>query len=337
MNSRQLVVFDVEEKYASQLSAYLNQKQGIPFQIRAFTSLQALMEYAKGNRIEILLISNRVMNEKIQELDIDRIILLSEGEVLQEFLKYPAIYKYQSTEVILREVMEYYAETNPNNRQIQISKKHTELIGIYSPVKRCLKTSFALTLGQLYAQSRPTLYINFEDFSGFSGLLNSDYTGDLSDLMYFYRQNQANIQFKLSAVVNSLHNLDYIPPVSFSFDLRNFEMSEWIGFMEEIMLSSNYEVIILDLSDILKDPISLLELCNTIYTPLKADAVSAAKIDEYEKYLEQTGKSSILQKTTKLVLPYHSSFGKREHYVDQLLWGELGDYTRKVMSREVTA
>lgn len=42
----------------------------------------------------------------------------------------------------------------------------------------------------------------------------------------------------------------------------------------------------------------------------------------------------VLGKTIKLKLPFHSSFGKKENYVEQLIWSELGDYVRKLIREE---
>ena len=35
-----------------------------------------------------------------------------------------------------------------------------------------------------------------------------------------------------------------------------------------------------------------------------------------------------------LKMPFHSSFGKKEHYVEQLIWSELGDYVRQLIRKE---
>ena len=42
----------------------------------------------------------------------------------------------------------------------------------------------------------------------------------------------------------------------------------------------------------------------------------------------------VLGKTIKLKLPFHSSFGKKEHYVEQLIWSELGDYVRQLIRKK---
>ena len=38
-----------------------------------------------------------------------------------------------------------------------------------------------------------------------------------------------------------------------------------------------------------------------------------------------------MDKVRKLKLPYHRNFGKKENYIEQLLWSELGDYVRRLL------
>ena len=46
-----------------------------------------------------------------------------------------------------------------------IEKKKTEFLGVYSPLGRCLQTSFAWTLAQILSEERAVLYLNMEEYS----------------------------------------------------------------------------------------------------------------------------------------------------------------------------
>ena len=87
-----------------------------------------------------------------------KIVILSEGVHPPELDRYPSVYKYQASSDVVREVMACYgAEKNVAPAVFPVSKKTTEIYGIYSPLGRCLKTSFALTLGQILARDRAVL------------------------------------------------------------------------------------------------------------------------------------------------------------------------------------
>ena len=68
---------------------------------------------------------------------------------------------------------------------IAVLKKTTEILGVFSPLGRCLKTSFALTLGQILAKDKAVLYLNMEEYSGFEELLGKGFAHNLSDLLYY--------------------------------------------------------------------------------------------------------------------------------------------------------
>ena len=87
---------------------YLNQKKNIPFEIQVFTAVENLIAYGKKTRIELLLISGRAMCREVRELDIGKIIILSEGVHSPELDTYPSVYKYQSSSDVIREVMECF-------------------------------------------------------------------------------------------------------------------------------------------------------------------------------------------------------------------------------------
>ena len=183
MKKNIFAVCDLEVDYALNFMDYLNQKKNIPFEIQAFTAVENLISYGKKTHIELLLISGRAMCREVRELDIGKIIILSEGVHPPELDQYPSVYKYQSSSDVIREVMECYGAEKKTTPQYRVLKKTTEILGVFSPLGRCLKTSFALTLGQILAKDKAVLYLNMEEYSGFEELLGKGFAHNLSDLL----------------------------------------------------------------------------------------------------------------------------------------------------------
>ena len=75
-----MAVYDVEPRYADRFADVTNQKEKVPFQVVAFTSLEALKEYAREHTIEILLISSAVPKELVKEIPSCRGGVLADGE-----------------------------------------------------------------------------------------------------------------------------------------------------------------------------------------------------------------------------------------------------------------
>ena len=156
-------------QYAVNFMEYLNRRKSLPFEIQAFTSVETLTAYAEKNPVEILLISDRAMCREIQALKIGTVVILSEERPDPARKGFPAVYKYQAQDQLLREVMACYGEAPDLTPLVSLAaRRNTEILGVYSPLHRCLKTSIALTLGQILAQDKAVLYLNLEEYSGFA-------------------------------------------------------------------------------------------------------------------------------------------------------------------------
>ena len=323
-----MAVYDVDACYAERFADVVNQREKVPFTVVPFTSLEQLKEYAKGHQIEILLVSGGALPEQLKEINAQAVVTLAEGEIVSSTGSFPSVYKYQSTDSLIREVMAYYCE-KPQPVLVAVGKR-AKVIGIYSPIARCLKTSLALTMGQQLARDGKVLYVNFEVLTGFRSLIEGDGKGDLSDILYFFRQENFGVM-RLKSIVRDWKDMDYIPPVKYPEDLEQLTGEEAANLVECLASECGYEYIIADLGQVICSMVPVLEKCDIIYMRVKEDGVSSAKLEEFEQYLDVTRHEDLKQRILRVKLPYHSSFGRRDTYMEQLLWGELGDYVRKLL------
>ena len=335
MKKNIFAVCDLEVDYALNFMDYLNQKKNIPFEIQAFTTVESLIAYGKNIHIELLLISQKAMCRQVQELEIGKIVILSEGVHPPELDRYPSVYKYQASSDVVREVMACYgAEKAVTPVAFPVLKKTTVIYGIYSPVGRCLKTSFALTLGQILAKEKAVLYLNLEEYAGFEELMGKGFSQNLSDLLYFVRQENGNLIYKMNGMIQTVNNLDYIPPVRTPEDIRGTEWEDWENLIKEIVSHSSYEVVILDIGGAIDGIFQMLDMCNRIYMPVLTDPVSVSKISQFENLVRIWDYPQILARTTKMHLPFHGGNAAPENYIEGLLWSELGDYVREILRKE---
>ncbi len=333
MKKQIFAVCDLEGAYAYQLMESIYEKQGTSFEVQAFTSVKSLVAFAEEKHIELLLISASAMCDALLKLSIGKIMILSEGEKIKELSEYPCIYKYQASDQLIAEVMDHYAADAVPAPEA-LFKRRVEVVGVYSPVGRTLKTSFALTYGQLLARERKVLYLNMEEYAGFEGLFGEEYQADLTDLFYFSRLGNGNLIYRLGSLVCHVGNLDYIPPAFCSEELRDIRIEEWENLLQNLADYSAYDVLLLDIGGAVSGLLDILKLCGRIYMPVREDCLSIAKLEQFEKILQQRNSGELLEKIHKLKLPFHSSFGGKKDYVEQLVWGELGDYVRKLIREE---
>lgn len=336
MKKQKFAILDMEETYAYNLMEYLSERQSVPFETMVFGSVESLRAYTQQSTLDLLLVSAKMMCEDIRKMDIRRIMVLSEGEASGGYGDCPAVYKYQSSESLVAEVMSYYARQEILLQPEISLKRQVRICGVYSPVSRCGKTCFALTLGQILARRQLVLYINLEDYSGFASLLERQTASDISDVMYFLRQNRGNVILKLNSATQKLGGMDYLPPAPCSQDLREVSLTEWIQLLNELVSFSSYETIILDIGQPLGEVFSLLSQCSVIYMPVCDDIVSRAKIAQYENLLREMDYEEILEKSQKMVLPFCTPMMQGEYFLEQLVDGPMGDFVQKLLERKLS-
>ena len=324
-----MAVYDVDPSYAARFAEVVNQKEKLPFEVVAFTSMERLKAFAQETPVEILLVSGSVSRAEADAVGAGRVIVLSDGETAQTDPAHPSVYKYQSSDSIIREVMACYCERKTAVPGVLVKQK-ARILGVYSPIGRCLKTSFAITLGKLLAQEWPTLYVNLEEFSGLQALTHEEYKKCLSDLLYFYCSGSYS-PLRLNSVVHTMDGLDYLPPVRYPEDLEQAGADQIAGLLRTIAGESSYETVVVDVGSCKRTGLEVLKLCEVIYLPVKEDSLSLAKLEEFDQYLELSGNGTLRERIHRLKLPYHSCFGRKENYLEQLIWGELGDFARKIL------
>ena len=326
MNKKILAIFDGEESYVYRLMDFIGEKMNLPFEIYVFTNEDRFYSCTKIKDIECLLVSESVYKKDVETLQIPHIIILSEsGKNLNKALHH--INKYQSSENILHEIMEYYTDRSDIvPLALRTGLKQMHIIGIYTPIGRCLQTTFSLTLGQMLAKRYKTLYLNFEAYSGFSKILNKRFENDISDLMYDFECAREKLAYRLESMVETVNGLDFVPPVEIYQNLAGIRGNQWVDLFQELEKTSEYEFLILDLSDMVLDLWDILRCCEHIYTISRDDGIAMAKIDQYEKALEYMNYGDINVRTTKWKLPV---FKELPAHFEELTYGELAAYIRK--------
>lgn len=329
MRKKILAVCDTEENYVRRFCEYVNKKEGYPFEGAGFTSGESLRTFCEEYEVDTLLVAEHVYDASLEKIVKDNIIILSEEEKKEEGVQ--IIYKYQSCENVLREVMRYCAEHNPQPADKKIRKSRMKMIGFYTPIHRCMQTSFAITLGQILAKNHKVLYLNFESFSGFERRMGKEFMSDLTDLIYYVTNAREALFYKLKSITETIRNLDYIPPAFSCMDLSRVTPEQWNMMFTELEMHTSYEYFILDLSENMQGIFDILRRCEKVFTLIRDDSAAEAKLFQYEKLLECADYKDVLEKTKRCKLPFirQISFD-----MEQFTYGELADYVRNLVKEE---
>ncbi|MBR5268853.1 MAG: hypothetical protein IKU20_11790 [Lachnospiraceae bacterium] len=326
-----MAVYDEDPFYAERLSDYVNRKEKGIFKAQAFTSKERLEEFAKEHEIDVLLAGESVEKETFRELKTVQKIYLTEERESERIREEASVYKYQSGDDIIREIMAVYCEA-PGVKTVfpGLTEREKRIIGVYSPVGRCGKTSLSLAMGQLLAKEEKVLFISLDTFTGFSQLLDEQWKRDLSDLIYYYKQGRFH-GLRLNSIIYYLGDMAWLPPFRYPEDFGQITAAEMAELLVLILRESDYETIVLDIGNYDRQVLPILEVCNVIYMPIKEDSVSHAKLKEFEKYAGDFGNRGMKEKIHKIHVPLVTGAKRMEHFPQELLWGDMGDFVRGLL------
>ncbi len=331
MKEKVLVLYDVEGDYARHMMDFLKTKAELPFEIRTYTELSKLLAFGEKKQIELLLVSEAAYTDEVRELLVGQTIILNEsGRV--KWNQVTNIDKYQQAEKVYKDIMANYLSGQVAREDNFKSPRSAQLIGLYSPIRRCLQTSFALTLGQNLASRYKVLYLSFEHYAGWNGMLRQEDGADLSDLLCHVEEGEERFRFYLGITEKKFGELYYIPPVYAGENLLYITCGQWKALIEKIQWNGNYDFIIMDLSDSLQGLFEILENCDRIYTLVQKDGYAQGKVGQYEQLLRMYDKEGILYKTRKECLPIFSDIPSQ---IEQFTKGELSEYIKRIIKEDL--
>lgn len=331
MKRKQLVICDSNVDYAMRLQEYMDGKRTLSCTVEFYTDWDKFITYIAKQKPAVCVVSDDLVQseatKRLVEENTEFLIVLCEEEC---DVGDKGIYRYRSADHFMQRVSELTDLTSYAGA-INGHGITTKLIGIYSPIGRCLQTSFSLVLGQMLASKYKTLYLNFEAYSGFSQMMQRSFNADMADLLYYLKNLSHDFSQQFAGMKQTINGLDFIPPAFSYMDISQVLPNEWEKFLTTLGECGEYEYIILDLTDYVQGLYQILRSCSYVYTITRNDGMAAAKMTHYENVLKELSYEDILEKTRKFAFPIYRQLPL---VAEDLLYSELADYARKILKED---
>ncbi len=299
-----LAVFDGDREYIQKFSDYVKRKKMLPFETLGFSNREALENYVESNKIDVLLFSPEEMAEEEKTEEETCVKFLSHSNIKkfvylgkQRKSKSAFLYmnKYQSTETLIKELMEIMELQETEN-----FPQACPLIGIYAVVPGEEAFQSSLRLGSNLALEHSILYLTFDRFS----LLDPDQTGNssLSDLIYFYKTNPKKIKEELKNTVGHYRGFDFMTAPSEQSDIDELNFTEWKDFFSRLATEGNYEQIVVDLQEAFKNLEDIFSCCEKVYVPVEGNSYAWKKAKMLQEYFTGRGRPDLVEKLVMMNL-----------------------------------
>ncbi|MCR5255891.1 MAG: hypothetical protein K6D96_08150 [Acetatifactor sp.] len=297
-----IALCDKDAEYRELLATYLIKRALPGYEIKQFMDINDLGD-TEENPSTVFVLGENVFDENMDMGRLKgRIAILNESGIVRgDNIK--NINKFQPAEAVRREILELFEGSESISGSFISEKKKTSFVGIYSPVRRCFQTTFALSLSRQLSAEHRTLYLNLEHFAGISEMLPDMQVRDLSDLLYFLNADEEKFRLRLSTITKRVGELDLVPPMKAGQNLLGVMGEEWLEMMRKLESLNQYEFVVMDLSDSVRGLFDVLRRCDAVYTLTKEDHVSKSKLLQYEQVLSLSKYEDVLGKTVKLFIP----------------------------------
>ena len=321
-----MALCDTEEEYAQLMTEFMRKQKNLPWELHTYTNVDTLLGTEQSG-LAMLVVAESAFRQELRGLAPGCLVVLGESGVMRwEDISY--VDKYQEAEEVFRQLLGVYMEIADIQLPFLRTNRKTVFIGNYSPVHRCMQTSFAITMSLMLAKKHSTLYLNFEHYAGISELLPDMQTLDLADLLYFLNAQKDKFRMRLQTILKHKGALAYVPPVKSGQNLITVTPQEWLGLLERIEELEEYEYVVLDLGESMQGLFEILRMCRHVYTLTREDRIARGKLLQYEQVLALYEYGDVLGKTKRLSL---SHIQKLPEELEQLTKGDLADLVKGLL------
>ncbi len=292
MTRLKLVIADTDEAYVENIAGYFMLNYSQRFQVCSFTDKTYLIEYLsnESNKTDVLLIGSELYSDEIPQGNVTTVILLESERSNNESKEHYSIDKYQQGDKIANDIYNIYAQRDDAEVISVKGEKSTKIVAVYSPIGGSGKTTIATSCAIHCAQNGLGIfYLNLEDFQSTGLFCDCKRGKNLSNVLYYIKENSKNLQLKIEAAkcIDSEYKLHYFCPPESLLDLQECKPEELKALIGEFKSMSQYDIVFVDMSSSFDDKnIAVLDASDEILLVLPQDAVSDIKIDLFSNEMD---------------------------------------------------
>ena len=229
--------------------------------------------------------------------------------MVREQSEYIPVFRYQSAEEVVREVMEAVAEDERiAYTGVVTAHRQGEIICGYAPFGGGGVSTFLSAMARELAKNYRTLYVSLEEFHGMENLSTERrgqkkevYHG-MSEVIFYLQQRKERLAIKLESLVYEWEQMDYLPAVENYHDLHQMTREDMALFLDILFQETPYDRLVFDVGYLGEAEEYLLEQSDKIYMPCPKTSVQEGKQRSCEEAWKKLGKTEIIEKVYRITM-----------------------------------
>lgn len=226
-------------------------------------------------------------------------------------------------------------------KDIRIHERDTRVIGIYSPVNRCGKTSLAVLFSEILARRGNSLMICMDHHNG----ILADEELNIAELIYYLSREQQLVSrgehfydfSQYDRFVKKWEQISYIAASPLVENMMQIPTEPFCELIHLLQKTNKYQYIVLDLSEGIESLYKVLNQCDVIFMPVLNDCISKSKIQQFEQQMsivtERDVWESLKCRIYKIQLPETIEADDVENYYRELIWSDLGNFAGQILEQ----
>lgn len=284
---KRMILFDSDAVYAARFLEYFNNKKEFGYELSVFTKKENLDNYLLDNRIEVLLLGPQEAFEEEFRDKVRHCYHLMETRENDDNTGQQGIYKYQSVEKIIEEIL-----TDCLQKQDKLleenSRKSIIIHTVSSPVLSAMDNLFAWSLALQLSRQKKVLLVPLEQLPVIElSFLKYNREG-LTEFIYYLKGN-SNFMHKLKELLNYDSNLYYLSGAAHGFDLQALNKEEVQRWVEGLRKDTDYQAVIFYLGYYHEACTELMKLSDQNHILCGSSTYDDRCLNEWRRQLEYIG------------------------------------------------
>lgn len=268
--------------YSSRLISALTSRHAEEFEMFSFTEAGIAFKESRSQRLDVLLVEEQDAFDVSSAPDHLYIVYLVESRDIETVGQSPVIFKYQKTELIVKQIWSLYAEVIDSSRSVnKKSDSDCKIIGFASPCGGCGSSTMAAVCAvDLAKHNKRVMYLNLEKISSADVCFRGDGMQNLSDIILTLKGKKANLAMKIEACLRQdSHGVAFFSESNQILDMYEMSTDEQVELIQALLDSGMFDYLILDLDfDLTEAQRKIYYLADTFVITAGCTAASDEKL-----------------------------------------------------------
>lgn len=279
--------------YMKLLCRFLESRSDI-LESRLFTEMDKLEHYLENHTLDALLVGEPICFERIRNRQaVKTIILFSEQNLNEKQVEIPVIFKYQSAQKLLQEILIYLEEETEALKRKTRCREGPDFFAFFSPCGMGEKPPNSMIKDWIEDREQGGLQIDLKIFSGWG---EDKENRGMSELIFYLKQRSEKSKRKLQALIQNGEDMDYIAPAEDYRDLYGLQAEDVDYLLCMLSEETEYNFVFFDVGFVSEAAMYLLSCCKQLYLPEARDSWERNQQQSWKQLMLRDGMGHVLEK-----------------------------------------